>query len=314
MLRRHRPMVWRMCWLRSRGDYEHCRDLVQEVCLSLWLHYDNLRPGSTLHEERAWVRWQTRSTLDLLNRRRRPPMLPLTAQIADTMSEVPDNPFGEEMEELLATLNPDERRMVQLQLEGYRAKEIAQVMGLNRDVVYQRMHRAVLKARRVLLFVLLLVLTSGLAIAVVPQWRKAVIGSKLQEEPVQEEPTEVTKPVVKECEEMPEMVDTVQEQHVRICYPIPRKMAPMQEVDTFSIPPLPALRQHINVSVVGNAVTVSGLRGERVSLRSRSGILLASQKCHGVCFFQLFPNDGFFMDRYDYVLQIGDTLLFDIHL
>ena len=31
LLRRHRKMIWRMCWLRSRGDYERCRDFFKEL-------------------------------------------------------------------------------------------------------------------------------------------------------------------------------------------------------------------------------------------------------------------------------------------
>ena len=71
-------MVWRLCWVRARGDYERCRDLVQEVSIALWLHLDKLRPGVSLQEEKAWVRWQTRTTLDHLHRSQRPPMVALT--------------------------------------------------------------------------------------------------------------------------------------------------------------------------------------------------------------------------------------------
>ncbi|MBR4739425.1 MAG: sigma-70 family RNA polymerase sigma factor, partial [Bacteroidales bacterium] len=47
LLRRHRTLVWTLCWARARGDYECCRDLVQEVSLSLWEHYGRLRPNAT---------------------------------------------------------------------------------------------------------------------------------------------------------------------------------------------------------------------------------------------------------------------------
>ncbi len=39
LLSRHRHLVWTLCWARAQGDVERCRDLVQEVSLSLWEHY-----------------------------------------------------------------------------------------------------------------------------------------------------------------------------------------------------------------------------------------------------------------------------------
>ena len=42
LLYRHRSLVWTLCWARAHGDYEYCRDLVQEVSLSLWEHYGSL--------------------------------------------------------------------------------------------------------------------------------------------------------------------------------------------------------------------------------------------------------------------------------
>ena len=53
LLKRHRPMVWRMCWISAHGNYERCRDLVQEVSIALWRHFGQLRPDATLQEERA---------------------------------------------------------------------------------------------------------------------------------------------------------------------------------------------------------------------------------------------------------------------
>ena len=77
LLRRHRPLVWRLCWVRAHGDYELCRDLVQEVTLSLWEHYGRLRPHATALQERAWVLWHTRTVLDHLHRHPSPTLVPL---------------------------------------------------------------------------------------------------------------------------------------------------------------------------------------------------------------------------------------------
>lgn len=143
MLSRHRQLVWSLCWTRARGEVERCRDLVQDVSLSLWEHYGKLRPGANAFEERAWVAWHTRSVLDHLHRRPTPTLVPLTEEVPDRQ-----NDDGEIIDELLEHLNDTDRRMVQLRLEGYTADEIAGQIGLSRDAVYQRLHRIIERLRK----------------------------------------------------------------------------------------------------------------------------------------------------------------------
>lgn len=142
LLRRHRSLVWTLCWSRSRGDYERCRDLVQEVSLSLWEHYGRLRPDTGPLQERAWVVWHTRSVLDHLHRRPSPTLVPLTDDIAAESDDT-----SETVDELLASLSDADRRLVQLRLEGYDGDYIARELGVKRDVVYQRLHRIIEKLR-----------------------------------------------------------------------------------------------------------------------------------------------------------------------
>ena len=61
-----------------------------------------------------------------------------------------------------------------MRLEGYSADEIAQATGLKRDAVYQRIHRIVARMRKMLIVLLFILAASAIAVAVVPQWRKAV--------------------------------------------------------------------------------------------------------------------------------------------
>ena len=142
LLQRHFPMVWHLCWVRARGDYERCRDLVQEVSIALWLHLDGLRQGVSAKEEKAWVRWLTRTTLDHLHRSQRPPMLALTDAMAETLPDADNTAVAEDIEELMAALSPEEQQLMRLHIEGYRADEIAEAMGLRREAVYQRMAHA----------------------------------------------------------------------------------------------------------------------------------------------------------------------------
>lgn len=304
LLDRHRPMVWRMCWLRARGDWERCRDLVQEVSIALWLHFDKLRPDATPGEERAWVRWLTRSTLDHLHRSPSPILLSLSSELANTLKTEPSH--SEDIEEMLATLTPDEQRLMRLHLEGYHADEIAEHMGLKRDAVYQRMHRALGKMRKLALLLLLLCVAVTVAIAVVPQWRKQVFSHPQEEESPEEEVVAAPQEAISTAPAIPlEIpVDTVAPQPAWTPpEPLPYLTSP---VDT-ALPDLPARKPEVAVAFDDGKLTLTGLTdGELVVVRNTKGILVALKRCHGTrCTIQ-FP-DGFAVSSGStYILQIGN--------
>ena len=306
-------MVWHLCWLSARGDYEQCRDLVQEVSLALWLHFDMLRPEASQQEERAWVRWQTRSVLDLKRRMRRPFLFRLTDKMSKTLVADDSIERQEQLDYIMASLSPDDQRILRLRMEGYRADEIASILGLNRDAVYQRMRRVVLKARRVMLVMLMLLVTSTLAVAVVPQWRKAVFGNP--KPAVGDIPTDsVATPPAKTapcdnihpCEECGvgcrserQQVDHLPASDAQVvvsrlnslCDTIPAVVDPLPTVPT--------------ISVTDNHIVVSGIYGERVTVRRMNGTLLSSQDCNGFCIFTIFPDCEYFYAQNSYEIQIG---------
>lgn len=143
LLSRYRQLVWSLCWTRARGNVEQCRDLVQEVSLSLWEHYGKLRLDASPFEERAWVTWHTRTVLNHLHRRPSPTLVPLPDEVPDEQDDT-----RETVDELLQRLADTDRQLVQLRLEGYSANEIAEQTGLNRDAVYQRLHRIIERLRK----------------------------------------------------------------------------------------------------------------------------------------------------------------------
>lgn len=303
LLKRHRPMVWRMCWISAHGNYERCRDLVQEVSIALWRHFGQLRPDATLQEERAWVRWQTRSVLDFQRRMQRPAPLPLTPGMADMQAADDILEQQEELEELMSTLNDDERRMLRLQLEGYRADEIAEAMGLKRDAVYQRLHRVVGKMRRVALLLVLLCLAVTVAVAVVPQWREQVFSRTEEEEKPEEEavsPTEIPSPTPVVPLEVP--VDTVAPRQAWIPpEPLPHLNAP---ADT-SLPDLPARKPEVGIAYNDGKLILTGLvDGELVVIRNPKGVLVALKRTHGsTCTIELTTDR---LSYSTYILQIGN--------
>lgn len=48
----------------------------------------------------------------------------------------------------MGDLQDEERRLVQLRLDGYNAKEIGEQTGLSGDAVYQKMHRIIEKLKQ----------------------------------------------------------------------------------------------------------------------------------------------------------------------
>lgn len=303
LLKRHRPMVWRMCWISAHGNYERCRDLVQEVSIALWRHFGQLRPDATLQEERAWVRWQTRSALDFQRRMQRPTPLPLTPGMADLQAADDILEQQEELEELMSTLNDDERRMLRLQLEGYRADEIAEAMGLKRDAVYQRLHRVVVKMRRVVLLLVLLCLAVTVAVAVVPQWREQVCSHDDEEEPPKKEvtmPAENPSPTPVIPLEIP--IDTV------VAPPAWTPPEPLPHlsvsIDT-TLPDLPARKPEVGIYYEGGKLVLTGLvDGELVVIRNPKGVLVALKRTHGTtCAIELATDR---LSYTTYILQIGN--------
>lgn len=171
LLRTYAALIWSMCRDASHGDAERCRDLFQDVSVRLWLRIGKLRKDAKPHEEKAWVEWQTRH---VLSHRRNP------RELECCLPELSDEDDAAEAErrtlvaDLMAQLQPEDRQLVQMHLEGYTADEIAEQMGLRRDAVYQRMHRIVARMRKLLLILLLMLLASTITVAVVPKWRQAV--------------------------------------------------------------------------------------------------------------------------------------------
>ena len=269
LLQRHHAMVWRMCWVAARGDRARCNDLVQEVSIVLWLRMDALRADASAGEAQQ----------------------------------------KEEIEHLMAFLTADDQRLVRLYLDGYHADEIAAIMSLSRDAVYQRLHRAIAKARRFVLLLLLVLLASGLAVAVVPQWRSIVFGGAEHREeeyvPPHVEPAKgnVMPPNVEDADVAPVVepaaLRSLAEERMPDADALTVLSVINEESDTMpsvltSLPPEPT------IWVSGNRLIVTGVYGETVSVYQKSGMLVSSQVCHGFCVIDLFPRCNM-----DYRIHVG---------
>lgn len=301
LLERHREMLWYLCWKKANGNYDRCQDLLQEVSIQLWDNLGKLRPNSTSWQERAWVRWQARSVFYQTDRRKTLPTEPLTDTLSNTAADEESVHRKELLDNLLSTLTPDEQRMMQLYLDGYHGDEIGAAMGLNRDAVYQRMHRAIQKMRRAVPILLALLLTSLVAIAVVPEWRQLLFGTGGDEPtpidtiPTQEQPT------------------TLRTNHTDTLTPTPTakqapkaKPEPLEKMPTLDIlslidvpdeqlePPEAPRNDEPTVSLDGSRLTITGVDGELVRVFDCSGNLIAAQKASVICTIDLYPSTSTF--------------------
>lgn len=147
LMERHRTTVWRACWRFAHGNPEWCKDMVQEVWIALWLRFDQLRVDANPLQQRAWVWRVARSVLVDLYRKRAVETESLTEAMSETVADSSLD-YAEEMDHLLTSLAPDERRLMQMRLQGYDAAEIAEAFGIERNAVYQRVNRIIKKLRR----------------------------------------------------------------------------------------------------------------------------------------------------------------------
>ena len=146
-MRRHHKAVWRVCYDFAQGNIHQCEDLVQEVWIMVWLKFDLLREDASEWQQRMWVRKVTRNVIVDLYRKEKQPEEPITAEMEETIA-TDDSDVAERIDELMASLNPDERRLMRMRLDGYSPDEIAAVLGIERNAVYQRVNRIMTKLKR----------------------------------------------------------------------------------------------------------------------------------------------------------------------
>lgn len=145
-MQHHREAVWKMCARFAHSDRERTKDMVQEVYLVLWLRFDQLDDRYGEWQQRQWLKRLTRSVLVDLYRRAEPEPEALTEQMADSLPDQSADYAGD-VEEMLAVLTDDERRLMQMRLDGYDGAEIADALGISPSAVYTRTNRILKKLR-----------------------------------------------------------------------------------------------------------------------------------------------------------------------
>ena len=144
---RHQRLIRKLCWSHSSEDPTECKDLVQECYVSIWSHLPSLRRGASALEEAAWVCWQCRSVLSH-NARRKSIKPPFISHHGIPPADTRSDEHRELIEELSAGLSPYERQFIELSLEGYSVKEIAEKLDIKYENAKKRLQRIVKKMRK----------------------------------------------------------------------------------------------------------------------------------------------------------------------
>lgn len=144
---RNRTMVWRICLRHSPLGALKCEDLVQEVVIALWNDYCNLQQDKGIGWEKSWVWWHTRTVLSHLRRRQRDELIPEGFDAVDEYA-VRQRESKETVEDMMAVLTEQERRVVRMQMEGYDYESIAQSEGVTAASAKQIRYRAKTKMEK----------------------------------------------------------------------------------------------------------------------------------------------------------------------
>lgn len=142
----HDAMLRRIClgYAHTSQDLE---DLYQDVLVNIWRGLSSFRSDSSI---RTWVyRIALNTCVSTLRIRSRQPQsasLDEVVMVADQSQERKD--AVKEMYECIATLNPIDKAIVMMWLDEYSYEEIAETIGIKRNNVATRLHRAKEKLKK----------------------------------------------------------------------------------------------------------------------------------------------------------------------
>jgi RNA polymerase sigma factor (sigma-70 family) len=140
LMKRHLRLINRRCYIISLYSNVSYEDAVQDVLLEIALRLDMLDENMPPDTERLWIINIVRRTLR--SNKARKEILTYVADdwenivVADTQKD-----YAEIFDEIAPYLEPDDRKMVQYLLEGYKIREIAEKMDIDRNTLSQRKYR-----------------------------------------------------------------------------------------------------------------------------------------------------------------------------
>ena len=137
----HKHFIWKLCDRYAGGDPDRGLDYVQDISILLWLGYAKLRPDATLTQQRRWINYIARDYFRGLSKRKKVP-IQLYGD-ANRFATIPadTDDCSEYLEVYMECLSSAEKKILNLYFDGFKAKEIAVILGTNATVVRQQIHR-----------------------------------------------------------------------------------------------------------------------------------------------------------------------------
>lgn len=148
LIERYRKLIRKLCWRHSSGSQSQCDELVQDCYISIWCHLPSLRPDAHVLQRTAWVVLQCRSVFSHRRRSKPPEWLPIDEHLADTLPAPDDTARRELLEEFAADLPPNERRLLELMLEGCDQNEIAEELAISVEAAKKMRQRLIKKIQK----------------------------------------------------------------------------------------------------------------------------------------------------------------------
>ena len=140
LMKRHLRLINRRCYIISLYSNVSYEDAVQDVLLEIALRLDMLDENMPPDTERLWIINIVRRTL-----RRNKARKEILTYVADDWENIivadTQKDYAEIFDEIAPYLEPDDRKMVQYLLEGYKIREIAEKMDRDRNTLSQRKYR-----------------------------------------------------------------------------------------------------------------------------------------------------------------------------
>lgn len=146
-LERHRLFIWKLSNRYADGDPVVGLDYVQDITTLLWLRYGKLRAGAHPWQEQKWIGYIARDYFRSLSRKKGGHLVPYDDDLPVTPFQGNEETPSDLLAEYMICLTPPEREAVDLYVQGYKAKDIAQLLGISPTAVRLRLHHAVLRMR-----------------------------------------------------------------------------------------------------------------------------------------------------------------------
>lgn len=136
----HQDKIYKTC-LGFTGNSEEAKDLLQEVCINLWLGLEKFRQDANIS---TWIYRVTVNTCLMYKRKNKIDIVALSA-IKELPTKVP-NPSTDDtkvklLQQFITELPEKERIIIILYLENLSYEEIAEVTGISTNYIGVKINR-----------------------------------------------------------------------------------------------------------------------------------------------------------------------------